>query len=758
VRFLLGRGTFGIGLALLLLPLGACLPAGAESLWLALVDRSASMGRPAAAEDNVRGPSRLEAAGAALDRLLADPEAAGRWGLMAFAETPRLLLPLGSGRRELQASLAALKPGGKSRLAAALNEASALLAAAPGDGRRVLLLISDCLNSASPAEPLPQLSNPGGGPGRIELWVLGFDLPHNRPRAGRIRSWVLHNGGIFFDFREINALAASLKAPLRAAFPAAAAPALPPALPAAAARAGSARRRPAWLLAAAFLGGLIALGAGYARNRRIGRLRAARAAAGKPLQLVVIFPDGGRRRLEITEFPLALAAAAGDVRLTSVDDDKDCLHFEERRGALYCLSPRGPALMDGVARRSLRLREGACLRQGPLRIDVDALPVPPRPASPPPRPLFLVWLVPLALLLLAAFFLPGKTAPGSRPPAGEAGQAKRSVAAAEAVMQTAAGPPQSGVAAAPGGAAAPSWNTAWTVPPLLPGEAGGAEPSASRPALRQIAPNQQPAFFAADILCFHAHPDDESLDFGVLLARAAAENLRTVVVLFTDGEGGNDAYPARACGGTYPRRKLSGPDLAALRIDESTRALSRLGVEQYVRLGLKNHAYNRSDQALSVAATVAAWGGEEALERRLRALLAGFRPRLVAAPAAAAAPGSPGEHFEHLAVGYLVERALRGDPGEAVYLTALDPGFWPPDLRRLDIDAELCPPGWGVSYRDRQLLALAEYRSQYDAAVAGATRLPEFDAESYRLEPGPGARKALTRLLPGWEGYEHAPH
>ena len=40
----------------------------------------------------------------------------------------------------------------------------------------------------------------------------------------------------------------------------------------------------------------------------------------------------------------------------------------------------------------------------------------------------------------------------------------------------------------------------------------------------------------ATLVCFHAHPDDESIATGGTMARAAAEGHRVVLVVATGGE------------------------------------------------------------------------------------------------------------------------------------------------------------------------------------------------------------------------------
>ena len=76
------------------------------------------------------------------------------------------------------------------------------------------------------------------------------------------------------------------------------------------------------------------------------------------------------------------------------------------------------------------------------------------------------------------------------------------------------------------------------------------------------------------LVSFHAHPDDETLLTGGLLARAAQEGHRVVLVTATDGERGM-AGPADG----------SGARLARTRAAELDAAAAALGVHRVVRLG-----------------------------------------------------------------------------------------------------------------------------------------------------------------------------
>jgi LmbE family N-acetylglucosaminyl deacetylase len=74
---------------------------------------------------------------------------------------------------------------------------------------------------------------------------------------------------------------------------------------------------------------------------------------------------------------------------------------------------------------------------------------------------------------------------------------------------------------------------------------------------------------------FHAHPDDECIQTGGTLAKAAAEGLRTVVVFATRGEHGEVAEGVLTDGET----------LAERRIVETARAAEVLGVSRVEFLG-----------------------------------------------------------------------------------------------------------------------------------------------------------------------------
>ena len=79
------------------------------------------------------------------------------------------------------------------------------------------------------------------------------------------------------------------------------------------------------------------------------------------------------------------------------------------------------------------------------------------------------------------------------------------------------------------------------------------------------------------LVCFHAHPDDESISTGGTLARASAEGHRVVVVIATNGEYGE-----------VPEDLADGETLVDRRRAETTRSAAALGVHRVVWLGYKD--------------------------------------------------------------------------------------------------------------------------------------------------------------------------
>jgi LmbE family N-acetylglucosaminyl deacetylase len=87
------------------------------------------------------------------------------------------------------------------------------------------------------------------------------------------------------------------------------------------------------------------------------------------------------------------------------------------------------------------------------------------------------------------------------------------------------------------------------------------------------------------LVCFHAHPDDESITTGGSLARASAEGHRVVVVLATDGDYGES-----------PDDLAEGETLVDRRRAEAARSAEALGVHRLEWLGYKDSGMTGWDQ------------------------------------------------------------------------------------------------------------------------------------------------------------------
>jgi LmbE family N-acetylglucosaminyl deacetylase len=260
-------------------------------------------------------------------------------------------------------------------------------------------------------------------------------------------------------------------------------------------------------------------------------------------------------------------------------------------------------------------------------------------------------------------------------------------------------------------------------------------PEIGRVKVRVIPPGRRPEYFKADILFIHAHPDDESIDFGSLMAMASRSDKRIATLLFTDGESGLDLFPERMVGDIYPARDLAGGALSQVRVVEATRALSILGSEMYIRWGLANRPYNTKRDEVPPDEVIRGWGGEDHLVERLIEVLEGFRPTIVVSPDRHCAAY---EHFEHEAVGQLVQTALErlrssGEGFVKGYLVSIDPYQVDRYSGVTNVDARVRDGESGLTYRSIQALALKEHVTQRDASVIGVNRLSNLPREFYKV-------------------------
>jgi LmbE family N-acetylglucosaminyl deacetylase len=154
----------------------------------------------------------------------------------------------------------------------------------------------------------------------------------------------------------------------------------------------------------------------------------------------------------------------------------------------------------------------------------------------------------------------------------------------------------------------------------------------------------------------------------------------------------------------------------------------------YIRWGLENRPYNTKADEVPPDEVIHGWGGEDRLVERLIEVLDGFRPTIVVSPDR---HSKAYEHFEHEAVGQLVQTALErlrrnGHSFVKGHLVSIDPY----QVDRYDgvskVDARMQDGESGLAYRAIQALALKEHVTQRDASVIGVSRLSHFDEEFYK--------------------------
>src|SRR5919202_823228 len=119
------------------------------------------------------------------------------------------------------------------------------------------------------------------------------------------------------------------------------------------------------------------------------------------------------------------------------------------------------------------------------------------------------------------------------------------------------------------------------------------------------------------LLAVHAHPDDECIGTGGVLARYAAEGARTVLVTCTDGAVGEISDPALA----------TPENLAEVRDRELAEATRILGVGRLVKLGYRDSGMAGTDDNRHPASFQQA-SFDEALERVVR-VMREERPQVV---------------------------------------------------------------------------------------------------------------------------------
>ncbi|MGD9941302.1 MAG: PIG-L family deacetylase [Clostridia bacterium] len=253
--------------------------------------------------------------------------------------------------------------------------------------------------------------------------------------------------------------------------------------------------------------------------------------------------------------------------------------------------------------------------------------------------------------------------------------------------------------------------------PRIPPIPGTVSQTESYPVPLMVKPGEPVPDLRVDVLFIHAHPDDESLDYGALMALCREAGLSSATVLLTDGEGG------------IYQQDYTGPrdNLVSTRIQEATRALQFLGSSIYIRLGLKNNPYNSLLEEKGVQEVLQLWDGD-AVAVRLAGIIDTLGPRVVVSPEG---PSFAREHFEHEATGVLTLMALQhlhrtGGHLPEAHLVSVDP-------RQKDAYTGLVSfPRQGVLERQRQ--ALLSHATQADATYFGVQIIERYSEEYYLIQ------------------------
>ncbi|MBW8486119.1 PIG-L family deacetylase [Actinomadura parmotrematis] len=243
------------------------------------------------------------------------------------------------------------------------------------------------------------------------------------------------------------------------------------------------------------------------------------------------------------------------------------------------------------------------------------------------------------------------------------------------------------------------------------------------------------------LMAVHAHPDDEVLGTGGLLARAAAEGVRTVLVTCTNGEQGDDEGGAKP---GDPGHDAEG--VARRRLEELRVSADLLGVEHLELLGYRDSGMDGWDtnHAPEAFANVPL----ETAAARVAELMERYRPQVVVTYDANGGYGHP-DHIQAHRVAVAAAEST-GIPDKLYYTAVprswikemiqraedagLDLGFEPPD--DFGTPDELIHAVVDVSpYVDRKRKALIAHASQGENIFL--LRLPEeaqaaaFSAEAF---------------------------
>jgi LmbE family N-acetylglucosaminyl deacetylase len=198
------------------------------------------------------------------------------------------------------------------------------------------------------------------------------------------------------------------------------------------------------------------------------------------------------------------------------------------------------------------------------------------------------------------------------------------------------------------------------------------------------------------LLCVLAHPDDESLGTGGILAKYAAEGVETFLITATRGEKGR-------VGTERPGPAIVGP----LRETELRRAADVLGVKELHLLGYMDGELDQVEPGGAVA--------------KIAALVRAIRPQVVVT---FGADGSYG-HVDHVAISQLTGAALLAAAAHGAAQSGADPQGAPHAVSKLYWMVE-SPATWAAYER-----AFGELVHRVDGGERRATPWPEWSITAF---------------------------
>lgn len=183
------------------------------------------------------------------------------------------------------------------------------------------------------------------------------------------------------------------------------------------------------------------------------------------------------------------------------------------------------------------------------------------------------------------------------------------------------------------------------------------------------------------LMAVHAHPDDEAIGTGGVLARAAAEGIRTVVVTCTNGEFGDGP------GGVKPGEEgHNEAEVAATRKPELEKACRALGVDHLEMLGY--HDSGMVDWPYKDRPDVFAQVPIDDAVARLHELFERYRPDVVVTYEEDAAY----DHPDHVQTARVTLAAVKSSPiPKKFYQVALSIKHWEEVMAMLK-EAGIEPP------------------------------------------------------------------